>query len=100
MFEQFTQNYEPLGNVYVSALVAAIPIIVILTMLGVLRAKAHWAALAALVSALLVATIVYRMPVGLAGSATLLGALFGFWPIVWIVINALFLHNLTWTLAI
>jgi len=95
MFQEFTQNYAPLGNVYVSAIIAAIPIIVILTMLGALRAKAHWAALAALVSALLVAVVVYRMSVGLAGSSALFGALFGFWPIVWIVINALFLHNLT-----
>jgi len=96
VFSEFTHNYSPIaGNVYVSAIFAAIPIIIILVMLGGLRTKAHWAALAGLVSALLVATLVYRMPVGLAGSAALYGAAFGFWPITWIVINALFLHNLT-----
>ena len=95
MFDQFTQNYTPLGNVYVSALIAAIPIAVILIMLGVLRTKAHWAALAGLVSAFLLAVLFYRMPVGTALSAGLNGAAFGFWPITWIVINALFLHNLT-----
>ena len=95
MFDQFTQNYTPIGNVYVSALIAAIPIAVILIMLGVLRTKAHWAALAGLVSAFLLAVLFYRMPVGTALSAGLNGAAFGFWPITWIVINALFLHNLT-----
>ncbi|HLL40814.1 MAG TPA: lactate permease LctP family transporter [Rubrobacteraceae bacterium] len=95
MFESFTQNYTPVGNVYVSALIASIPIVVILVMLGVLRAKAHWSALAGLVSSLLLALLFYGMPPGLALSSAVLGALFGFWPIVWIVINALFLHNLT-----
>ena len=95
MFDQFTQNYTPIGNVYVSALIAAIPIVVILVMLGVLRTKAHWAALAGLVSAFLLAVLFYGMPAGTALSAGLNGAAFGFWPITWIVINALFLHNLT-----
>ena len=95
MFQQFTHDYTPVGNVLVSALIAAIPIAVILVMLGVLRTKAHWAALGGLVSAFLVAVVVYSMPLGIALSAAALGAVFGFWPIVWIVINALFLHNLT-----
>ncbi len=95
MFESFTQNYTPIGNVYVSALFAAIPIVIILVMLGVLRTAAHWAALAGLVSSLLLAVLFYAMPIGLALSSAVLGALFGLWPIVWIVINALFLHNLT-----
>lgn len=91
----FEQIYAPLGNIYVSALFAAIPIIVLLLMLGVFRTAAHWAALAGLVSALLVALIFYGMPFGLATSSALYGAAFGLFPIVWIVINALFLHNLT-----
>jgi lactate permease len=96
MFSEFTHNYTPIaGNVYLSAVVAAIPIAVILIMLGVLRTKAHWAALAGLVSALLLALVVYGMPAGVAFSSAVNGAVFGFWPITWIVINALFLHNLT-----
>lgn len=91
----FEQVYAPLGNIYLSALFAAIPIIVLLLMLGVLRTAAHWAALAGLVSALLVALVFYGMPFGLTLSAALYGAAFGLFPIVWIVINALFLHNLT-----
>jgi len=95
MFEQFTQNYTPLGNVYVSAIFAAIPIVIILVMLGILRTAAHWAAFAGLVSSLLLAILFYAMPAGLALSSAVLGSLFGLWPIVWIVINALYLHNLT-----
>ncbi len=64
-------------------------------MLGVFRTSAHWAALGGLVASLLVAVLFYGMPAGLALSAGLNGAIFGLWPIVWIVINALFLHNLT-----
>ncbi|HEX2729812.1 MAG TPA: L-lactate permease, partial [Rubrobacteraceae bacterium] len=70
----FEQIYAPLGNIYLSALFAAIPIIVLLLMLGVLRTAAHWAALAGLVSALLVALIFYGMPFGLTLSAALYGA--------------------------
>jgi lactate permease len=64
-------------------------------MLGVFRTAAHWAALGGLVASLLVAVLFYAMPSGLVLSAGLNGAVFGLWPIVWIVINALFLHNLT-----
>ena len=95
MFDAFTQNYTPLGNEYVSAIFAAIPVLVLLLMLGVFRTAAHWAALGGLVSAFLVALLFYGMPAGLALSAGAHGAVFGLWPITWIVINALFLHNLT-----
>ena len=94
MFQEFVQTYTPVGSVYVSALFAAIPVVVLLLMLGVFRTAAHWAALAGLVGSLLVAILFYQMPAGLALSSAVLGALFGLWPIVWIVINALFLHNL------
>ncbi len=95
MFDTFTQNYTPLGNEYVSAIFAAIPVLVLLLMLGVFRTAAHWAALGGLISAFLVAILFYGMPAGLALSAGANGAVFGLWPITWIVINALFLHNLT-----
>ena len=95
IFQEFVQSHTPVGNVYVSALFAAIPVVVLLLMLGVFRTAAHWAALAGLVGSLLVAILFYQMPAGLALSSAVLGALFGLWPIVWIVINALFLHNLT-----
>ncbi|AHY47548.1 lctP: transporter, lactate permease (LctP) family [Rubrobacter radiotolerans] len=92
---EFVQEYVPLGNVYVSAVIAGIPIFVILTMLGLLRTAAHWAALAGLTSAVLVALFFYGMPAPLVASSAAYGAVFGLWPIAWIVLNAIFLHNLT-----
>ena len=64
-------------------------------LLGLLRLKAHVASLIALLVAVLVAVIVYSMPVGQAADSGLEGAAFGFWPIMWIVINALWIFNLT-----
>ena len=95
MFSEFVQNYAPIGNTFVSAVFAALPIFVLLIMLGILRTAAHWAAAIALLSAILVALIVYGMPLGLTISATAYGAAFGLWPIAWIVLNAIFIHNLT-----
>lgn len=92
---EFTQDYTPVANILVSALFAAIPIVVLLVMLGVLRTAAHWAAAAALLSAFVVAVLVYRMPFVPALSSVFYGAAFGLWPIAWIVLNAIFLHNLT-----
>ncbi len=89
------QNYEPLaGSLGISALVAAIPILVLFVMLGVRRKPAWMAALAALASALVVALAVYRMPVGLAITSSLFGAAFGLFPIAWIVFTSIMLYRL------
>ena len=64
-------------------------------LLGGLRLKAHWASLIALAVAIVVALAVYGMPFGQAADSALEGAAFGFWPIMWIVINALWIFNLT-----
>ena len=83
------QNYITVGGSTVgSACVAAIPLIILFYMLAVRKAKGHIAALAGLIGALVVAVAVWKMPVGLAVSATLNGAAFGLFPIVWIVVNA------------
>lgn len=92
---EFTQDYSPIGNVYVSLIFAAIPVVVLFVMLGALRIAAHWAAAASLLSALLLAVLFYGMPTGLALSATGYGVAFGLWQLAWIVVNAIFLHNLT-----
>lgn len=89
------QVYDPLGNMVLSTLVAALPVVVMLVGLGFLHMKAHIAAGAGLVTALVVAMLVYRMPAGMAGSAALLGGLTGLLPIGWIVLNIIFLHQLT-----
>ena len=79
-------NYEPIaGSLGLSAIVAAVPIIVLFVMLGVLRKPAWMSASAALASALLVSLVVYRMPFGLAIISTIYGAAFGIFPIAWIV---------------
>ena len=89
------QVYDPFGNMIISTLCAAIPVAVMLVGLGVLHLKAHIAAGAGLVAALAIAVLVYHMPAGMAGNAALLGGLTGLMPIGWIVLNIIFLHQLT-----
>ncbi|MBX9601513.1 MAG: lactate permease LctP family transporter [Bryobacteraceae bacterium] len=86
-------NYSPVGAF--SPWLAAGPIFVLLLLLGVLRKPSYSAALCGLAAALLVATVVYGMPVPLAVSATLYGAAFGLFPIGWIVFWAIVLYRLT-----
>ena len=88
-------NYEPIGgSLGISAVVAAIPILVLFVMLGVLRKPAWMAALSALISALLVALLGYGMPLQLALTSTLFGAAFGIFPIAWIVFASIMLYRL------
>ncbi len=90
----YEQIYEPVaGNLLLSTLVAAIPILVLFVLLAGLRVAAHWASLITLAVALVIAVLVYGMPIGLALNSTLLGICFGLFPIVWIVINAIFIYN-------
>src|SRR5207247_10581813 len=82
------------GSVGLSAVFAAIPIIVLFVMLGALRKAAWMAATSALGSALLVSLIVYGMPVKLAVMSTLYGAAYGLFPIAWIVFASIMLYRL------
>jgi lactate permease len=85
--------YEPIaGNLALSTLVAVIPILVLFVLLAGLRLAAQWASLITLAVALVIAVLVYGMPIDLALNSTLLGICFGLFPIVWIVINATFLE--------
>ena len=89
----YEQVYEPVaGSLAPAALVAAIPIVVLFVLLAGVRVAAQWASLATLAVALVIAVLVYGMPVGLALDSTLLGA-FELFPIVWIVLNAIFIYN-------
>ena len=88
-------NYEPIsGSLGMSAVVAAIPIIVLFIMLGALRKPAWISALAALVSALIVSLTVYGMPVQLALLSTIYGAAYGMFPIAWIVFASIMLYRI------
>lgn len=91
----WVQQYSPVGGVLTSACLAAIPLAILFYMLAVRRAKGHIAAAAGLIGALLVAILVWKMPVGLAVSSTLYGAAFGLFPIIWIVITAVWVYNMT-----
>ena len=91
----WVQNYNPLGSMVTSGLVAAIPLFIILYMLGIKRAKGHVAAAFGLLSALLVSVFVYGMPAGLAVGSILNGAAYGIFPIIWIVVTAIWVYNMT-----
>src|SRR5215210_7221194 len=91
----YEQIYEPVANsLALSALVAAIPILVLFVLLAGIRIAAQWAALATLVVALVLAVVVYRMPIDLALDSTVLGVAFGLFPIVWHAVNAIFIYNI------
>jgi lactate permease len=88
-------NYQPIGgSLGASAAVAAVPIVVLFVMLGVLRKPAWMSAMSALASAIVIALAVYGMPVQLALLSTLNGAAFGLFPIAWIVFSSIMLYRL------
>src|SRR3712207_4238691 len=90
----FEQLYTPVADsLALSTLVAIIPIAVLFILLAVLRVSAHWSSLASLATAFVIAVLIYGMPVSLALNSTLAGVAFGLFPIVWIVINAIFIYN-------
>lgn len=89
------QDYQPAGPLWLSAIVAALPVIVLLVTLGVLRRSAHLSAALALVVALVVALVAYRMPVGLTFDSAAMGIAFGVWNVIWIAFHAVYFHNVT-----
>lgn len=91
----WSQNYDPLGNLVLSSLVAALPVVVLLGLLAFWHVRAQLAAGAGLLAALGIAVLVYGMPAKLAGMAAINGAAFGLFPIGWIVLNAMFVYNLS-----
>jgi lactate permease len=91
----WTQVYTPLGSLALSALVAAIPVVVLLGALAFFHVKAHVAALLGLLLALGIAVGVYGMPLSMAGATAAYGAAFGLMPIGWIILNAIFIYDIT-----
>ncbi len=91
----FAQLLTPIGgSLGLSFAVATLPIVVVLVMLGVLRRPAWQAALAGLITGLVIAIAGWNMPAGLALDAVAAGAVFALWPVMWIVVNALLLYNI------
>lgn len=92
---EWLQNYNPLGNAALSTLVAAVPIVVLLGLIALLEVRIHLAALIGLGVALAIAIGVYGMPGRAATATTLYGAAYGLFPIGWIILNLIFLYQLT-----
>jgi lactate permease len=91
----WNQVYNPLANQVLSTIAAALPVVTLLVLIASNKVKAHVAAIIALVVANLVAIFIFTMPAGLSLRATVLGAVMGFFPIGWIVLNVIFLYRLT-----
>src|SRR3954471_259281 len=91
----WTQSYDPLHSFPLSALVAALPVVVLLSAIALFRIRIHFGALLGLAVALVVAIFVYQMPKSAAAGATIYGACYGLFPIGWIILNLIFLYQLT-----
>ena len=92
---QWTQIYDPLGHWWLSTLVAALPIIVLFTLLAGFKIKPHWCAIAGAGTAVLVAMIFFRMPASLAAISFGYGVAFGILKIAWIVLAAVYLYDIS-----
>ncbi len=91
----WNQTYDPLGHWWLSTLVAALPILVLLGLLAGFKVKAHLCAIAGAATAVLCAMVVFKMPAVLAVSSFFYGSAFGLLKIVWIVIAAVFLYDIS-----
>lgn len=91
----WNQVYDPLGSMFWSTLLAALPIVVLLGGIGIFHIKAHIAAILGLITALLIAVIGFGMPADMAGATAVYGAAYGLLPIGWIILNVIFLYRLT-----
>jgi lactate permease len=91
----WAQNYDPFGNAMLSTVVAALPVVVLLGSLALLKIRIHYAALLGLGVGLAVALFAYRMPLSAVAAATIYGAAYGLFPIGWIILNLMFLYQLT-----
>jgi len=91
----WSQVYDPLGHPLLSTLLASVPVVVLLGALGVFKLKAHIAALIALATSLLIAILVFGMPAKMAFGSLAFGTAYGLFPIGWIILNVIFLYQLT-----
>ena len=91
----WSQTYSPVGGLVGSALIATLPVATLLGLLAIFRVRAHLAALAGLAAALGIAIFAFGMPAPLAGAAAAFGAAYGLFPIGWIILNAIFVYQLS-----
>jgi lactate permease len=91
----WNQHYDPLNSQVLSTIAAALPVVTLLVLIASNKVKAHIAAVIALIVANVVAIFIFTMPAGMSIRASILGAVTGFFPIGWIVLNVIFLYRLT-----
>jgi lactate permease len=91
----WSQVYDPFNSMVLSTILAAVPVIVLLGAIGIFEMKAHLAALLGLATSLLIAVAAFGMPAQMAGMSAVYGAAFGLMPIGWIILNVIFLYQLT-----
>jgi lactate permease len=91
----WNQIYNPLGNTALSTIAAAIPVVTLLVLIASGKVKAHIAAIVAVILTNLIAIFIFTMPAGMSIRASVLGIVSGFFPIGWIVLNVIFLYQLT-----
>ena len=91
----WAQGYDPLGRWWLSTICAAFPVLVLLGTLALLRMRAHYSASLGLVTAIMVASGVFHMPIKMASITAIYGACYGLFPIGWIILNVIFLYRMT-----
>ena len=91
----WTQIYDPLGHWWLSTIVASLPVVVLLGALALFRVKAHWAAVLGLLTSVIIAIAVFHMPTSMGLKAAVLGAGYGLFPIGWIILNVIFMYDMT-----
>jgi lactate permease len=91
----WSQIYNPLGNATLSTIAAAVPVVTLLVLIASGKVKAHIAAIIAVILTNLITIFIFTMPAGMSIRASLLGVVAGFFPIGWIVLNVIFLYQIT-----
>src|SRR5262245_20604413 len=91
----WNQIYNPLGNQVLSTIAAAVPVVTLLVLIASGKVKAHIAAIIAVIVTNLITIVIFTMPAGMSIRASILGIVTGFFPIGWIVLNVIFLYQVT-----
>ena len=89
------QRYDPLGHWWLSTICAALPVLVLLGTLALFRMRAHYSASLGLITAILVASGLFHMPIKMASITAIYGACYGLFPIGWIILNVIFMYRMT-----